>query len=157
MKKLLLATALLLGIGVTPTVGTVLAAPASTPSAEICAAKKDDTAEPQMLTTVSVKTRADSEYVYAVAKNTFTLFISTVPVDIYLYSSVTYTDDISQMTLEATAHTGDLDVNKEITCKALHTEQKYWVAHCVFKTDSKTKTATSYPVLYSVEGKVLSN
>ncbi|MCM1545444.1 MAG: hypothetical protein NC033_00240 [Clostridiales bacterium] len=158
MKKILL-TALILSSLCLSSFGavSVYASPNGDNSPHVETNATEDTASPYLLTKMSIKTRADSEYVYAVAKNTFTLFISTVPVDIYLYSSVTYTDDISQMTLEATAHTGDLDVNKEITCKALHTEQKYWVAHCVFKTDSKTKTATSYPVLYSVEGKVISN
>lgn len=156
MKKLFIATTLLLSACIAPIAGNVFAAPANiSDSEEICAVKVDDTAEPQMLTKISVGTRADGEYVYAVAKNTFTLFISTVPVHIYLYSSYTATFDINEMTLEAEAYTKDLDVNKEITCKAANTEQKYWVAHCVFKTDNKTKTATSNPILYSTDGKVL--
>ena len=156
MKKSLIAGILILGACITPAVGTVFAAPANeVPPEEITTEREEDTASPYLLTTLSVKTRADSEYVYAVAKNTFTLFISTVPVHIYLYSSANATFDINEMTLEAEAYTKDLDVYKEITCKARHTEQKYWVAHCVYTSDKQTKSASSNPILYSVDGKVL--
>lgn len=156
MKKTIIAAALLLGTCLTPIVGTVFAAPSTdTPTTEITAANENDSAEPYMLTKIQVATRADSEYVYAVAKNTFTLFISTVPVHIYLYSSENATFDINEMTLEAEAYTGDLNVNKEITCKAKHTEQRYWVAHCVYTSDKQTKSASSSPVLYSTDGKVI--
>ena len=157
MKKTLLATLMLVSLCTVPlAANTVYAAPATNevkPDTEISA---NSEASPYLLTQIEVGTRADSEYVYAVAKNTFTLFISTVPVHIYLYSSENATYDINEMTLEAEAYTGDLNVNKEITCKAKHTEQRYWVAHCVYTSDKQTKSASSSPVLYSTDGKVLS-
>lgn len=156
MKKTLLATLLLTSICAVPlAANAVYAAPNANedkPATEISA---NDEASPYLLTKIAVGTRADSEYVYAYAKNTFTLFISTVPVHIYLYSSPNATFDINEMTLEAEASTKDLDVYKEITCKARNTEQRYWVAHCVYTSDNNTKSASSTPILYSVDGKVL--
>lgn len=157
MKKILICAALILNASIAPVTYTAVSANADSKQPPVIAETTADTsdAEPYLLTKISVALRADSEYVYAVAKNTFTLFISTVPVNLYLYSCDYETTDISVMTLEAEAYTKDLDVNKEITCKALHTEQKYWVAYCIYKTDNQTKTIKTSPALYSIDGKLL--
>ena len=156
MKKVLVTALILSSLcAATLSVNTAFACPNGESNTPAASTAGNDTSSPYMLTKMSLSIRADSEFVYAVAKNTFTLFISTVPVTVYLYSSPTSTDDITKMTLEAEAHTNDLNVYKEITCKAAHPEQKYWVAHCVYKTDSQTKTATTRAVLYSIDGNAL--
>lgn len=160
MKKFLIAAALLAGIAITaPFAGSAVSANADE---EICPPvteeiySDEEGISPYAFTNIQVGTTADSEYVYAHAKNTFTLFSSTVPVQIYLYSSATMELDIANMTLEATNSIADLDMNKEITCSARHTEQRWWCAYAVFKASGKVNTVTSNPVLYGVDGTKLS-
>lgn len=160
MKKFVIASILLAGIAAAaPFAGTAISANADEKTCPPVSAENlsdEEGISPYALTKIAVGTTADSEYVYAHAKNTFTLFSSTVPVQIYLYSSATMELDIANMTLEATNSIADLDMNKEITCSARHTEQRWWCAYAVFKASGKVNTVTSNPVLYSVDGTKLS-
>lgn len=160
MKKFLVASVLLAGIAAAaPFAGSTVRASADE---EICPPVTTDNVSnneeitPYALTQIKAGTRADSEYVYAYALNSFTLFSSNVPVYLYLYASTYATPNIEEMTLMASNYITDLDMNKEITCSAKHTEQLYWCAHAVFTASGKTKTVTSNPVLYGVDGTKLS-
>lgn len=160
MKKFLIAAALLAGIAVAaPFAGSAVNASADDETCPPVIAENvsnEEEISPYAFTNIQVGTKADSEYVYAVAKNTFTLFSSTVPVYLYLYASTVATPNIEEMTLMASNYITDLDMNKEITCSARHTEQLYWCAHVIFKASGKTNTVTSAPVLYGVDGTKLS-
>lgn len=159
MKKLLVTTLLLSGIAVAiPLANTTVTASADEEAFPPVTEEivTDEEISPYALTNIRVGTTADSEYVYAHAKNTFTLFSSTVPVFLYLYASAVATPNIEEMTLMASNYITDLDMNKEITCAARHDEQLYWCAHVIFKASGQTKTVTSAPVLYGVDGTKLS-
>ena len=160
MKKFLIAATLLAGIAVAaPFAGTAVSASADEETCPPVTAENiydEGEISPYALTNIQAATRSDSEYVYAVAKNTFTLFSSTVPVQIYLYASAEATFNIEEMTLMSSNYITDLDMNREITCSARHTEQLYWCAHVIFRASGQTKTVTSAPVLYGVDGTMLS-
>lgn len=160
MKKFLIASVLLAGIAAAaPFVGSAVSASAdeeTRPPETVENIASEEEITPYAMTKIEIGTTADSTYVYAHAKNTFTLFSSTVPVYLYLYASTYATPNIEEMTLMASNYITDLDMNKEITCSARHTEQLYWCAHVIYSASGKTKTVTSAPILYSVDGTQLS-
>lgn len=160
MKKFLIAATLLAGVAVAvPFTSSAVNAKANDETCPPIIAENisyEEEISPYAFTNIQVATRADSEYVYAVAKNTFTLFSSTVPVYLYLYASTVATPNIDEMELIATNYITDLDMNKEIICSARHTEQLYWCARAIFTASGQTKTVTSAPVLYGVDGTKLS-
>lgn len=68
-------------------------------------------------------------FVAAVVKNKFTLFSSTVEVYLYLYSSVSYPEDIMDMEMETWSYITDLDMGNTLYAEAAtHGQAKYWVA-----------------------------
>ena len=95
--------------------------------------------------------------IFATAKNKFTLGNSTIIVDLYLYSSSTYSEDYNQMKLESYRNTPDLDQGKTLDARAsTNGEQKYWRAVMRYKFDSRDwverQTRT---VLFNGYGQVL--
>lgn len=93
--------------------------------------------QPRLWTVLSLSIGGGNGTVYATAKNDFTLFMSTVPVTVELYSSSTYTTDYTQMTLEAVVSTNDLDMNTSITATAeTGGVTKYWLGRMLYKIDS---------------------
>ena len=159
MKKFLIAAALLAGVAVAaPFAGSAISANADAEKhPDVAAASvSGEELSPYAFTKIEVGTRSDSEYVYAYARNTFTLFSSTVPVYIYLYASTVATPNIEEMELISSNYITDLNMNKEITCSARHTEQLYWCAKVIYTASGNTKTVTSAPVLYGVDGTKLS-
>ncbi|MDE7076189.1 MAG: hypothetical protein K2O62_02580 [Clostridia bacterium] len=160
MKKFLIAAALLAGVAVAaPFAGSAVYAKADNETCQPVTTEKvsnEEEISPYAFTKIAVGTRSDSEYVYAYARNTFTLFSSNVPVYLYLYASTVATPNIEEMELISTNYITDLNMNKEITCSARHTEQLYWCARAIFTASGQTKTVTSAPVLYGVDGTKLS-
>lgn len=90
--------------------------------------------------------------VAATLKNTFTLFSSTVPVRLYLYSSLIKTTDIAQMTLEDYAYSDDLNMGDSISVtSSTHGENRYWVGYAVYYTNTEQAYQTD-PAFYYADG-----
>ena len=77
--------------------------------------------------------------VKASVKNKFTLFPSTVTVNLELYRSQKYEDNVSAMTLFASNYIYDLDQGETLTAKASTDGRKsYWKAKASYKVDNKS-------------------
>ena len=77
--------------------------------------------------------------VTASVKNKFTLFPSTVTVNLELYRSQKYEDNVSAMTLVASNYIYDLDQGETLTAKASTDGRKsYWKAKASYKVDNKS-------------------
>lgn len=89
-----------------------------------------------LINNMTVSIHADSSYVWAEAKNDFTFPLAKVYTQVKLYSSQTYTEDVSKMTLEAQTSIADLDTGKSIIAKkAINGRQLYWRAEMIYQTD----------------------
>lgn len=114
-----------------------------------------EAASPRILTKLVVEVYSPQEgYVAAIVTNQFTLFPSTVPVEIRLYSSYTNTTDITKMTLEGYRKTEDLDMGQSLSYfQSTNGEEKYWCAYAIYTVSStqeeiyQTKT-----VLFAADG-----
>lgn len=88
-------------------------------------------------TKLSLSINAKDGIVTATVKNDFTLGNSVIPVVVELYSSYTFQEYVSNMTLESSNTTTDLDIYKTIsTSCSTNGEQKYWCALMRYKHDS---------------------
>jgi len=96
--------------------------------------------------------------VWAIAHNKISIFASSVPVIVEIYSSDTYQDSYTNMTLESRNYINHLKSGKSITATAsTNGQQKYWKGRMYFNIDNKgwseevTSTwlcdANGYPVL----------
>lgn len=86
---------------------------------------------------VSIKVAISKTYIKAIAKNEFTLFSSTVNTYVELYSSPTWTEDISQMTLEAQNYIYDLDQGNELSVTADYNGRElFWRARVRYNRDN---------------------
>ena len=133
--------------------GTALAAPPKVASAAVA-----DTAEPYgLIANVSVQMQCNSTQVWAIAKNDFTLFPSEVYVEVVLYSSTTYTENISSMQEEARNSIDDLDMGKSIEARAdIDGRDLYWRALVNYRKDGgalTTKETSTYHI--SADGRLL--
>lgn len=91
--------------------------------------------------------------VAAALKNTFTLFSSTVPVRLCLYSSLTKATDIAQMTLEASAYSSDLNMNESlIVTSSTHGEDRYWIGYAIYYKNNARQTYQTDPYFYYADG-----
>ena len=98
--------------------------------------------------------------VWASVKNKFTLFPSTVTVNIELYRSDTYQDNYNNMTLVATNYIYDLDQGETLTASAsTNSKQSYWKARAYYKIDKKDiREYLSDTLLFNADGiRVLEN
>lgn len=95
--------------------------------------------------------------IYATAKNKFTLGNSIIIVNLYLYSSETYTEDCNLMKLESFKNILDLDQGKTLeTRAATNGAQRYWRAVMRYKFDDREWTEKQTPtVLFNGYGQVL--
>lgn len=88
-------------------------------------------------TKLSLSINAKDGIVTATVKNDFTIGNSKIPVVVELYSSYTFQEYISNMTLESRNTTTDLNIFKTIsTSCSTNGEQKYWCALMRYKHDS---------------------
>ena len=93
----------------------------------------EGTAPPvRQLTPDAVGVRGGNRYVFAFAKNVFTLFPSVVPVRIDLYRSATFTENLDEMNIVATNFTSDLNMGEELTCKFGNVGRVYWRAKLTY-------------------------
>ncbi len=86
---------------------------------------------------MSLNLYADASHVRAEAKNDFTFPMATVYTVVKLYSSATYTEDVSAMTLEAQNSIADLDTGKSISAQvAIGGRERYWRAQMMYQADN---------------------
>lgn len=101
-----------------------------------------------------VVTESNGENVKAILTTNFALFITVANVKLQLYSSETKTDDISDMTLEGSVTSADLDMGKSISVVAsTHNEGRYWVAYALYyRSSTNIQTYKTSPAYFDAEG-----
>lgn len=117
--------------------------------------QRDESAETYLFTSLKAQVHSVTNgYIRGTVTNKFTLFPSTVPVFVYLYSSYVYTTDIREMTLEKAAYTADLDMGDSLYVEqSTNGEQKYWRTYAVaYSSENKTEIAESDTILFSPDG-----
>ena len=76
--------------------------------------------------------------VWATAKNKFTLFSASIPVVVEIYSSDTYQESYTNMTLESRNYINNLKMGQTVTATAsTNGQQKYWKGRMYFNIDNK--------------------
>lgn len=106
-------------------------------SVEVQESEESREVEPRLLTRLSLAIGAADGEVYARVKNEFTLGFAVVQVYAQLYSSYTYQNDYTKMTLESQAYIGDLNIYETLrTAAPINGEQKYWMARAYYKIDN---------------------
>lgn len=100
-----------------------------------------DSSEPTtrgIYTALSLSINGADGKVWATVKNDFTLFPATVIVIVELYSSDTYYESYTQMTLTSRNTIDDLNMGNTIKAEAsTGGVQKYWQARMRYKIDNK--------------------
>ena len=88
-------------------------------------------------TSLSLNINGDGQQVWATVKNNVSIFLSTVRVHIYLYSSLTNQESYQNMTLESSNYIADLDTGKTLTTYApINGVKRYWQARIYYKVDN---------------------
>ena len=91
-----------------------------------------------LYTNISITLGSSGTTMWAKAKNEFTLGTSTIEVFVELYSSITFQESCSNMTLESRNHISDLNINKTVeTTAPINGVQRYWRARVNYKFDKK--------------------
>lgn len=107
---------------------------------------------------LDVSVSSDNNYILGQVKNVFTLFPSTIVVYLELYSSEVYTEDHTQMTLEGSNMTYDLNQGEILEVRvSTGGRQRYWKTRIKYKFDDRDwveSETNSY--LYSADGECLS-
>ena len=95
--------------------------------------------------------------VIAEAKNEFTFPMATMYTQVKLYSSTFYTQDISQMTLEAQNSITDLDTGNSISAQSsINGRQLYWRGLVIYKDGNNTaKQQETLTICISADGVVI--
>lgn len=119
---------------------------------------KNDNATPMgIYTHLSLSINGGNGKIWATVKNDFTLFPATVTVIVELYSSDTYQEYHTNMTLMGSNKINDLNIGKTLTIEcSTDGVQKYWQARMRYKIDSGgwNSEATS-SLLFSADGTCL--
>jgi len=125
-----------------------------TPEDGISTASYDDEASTCMYTNLEIGiNETDGAYVEAALKNTFTLFSSVVSVDLWLYSSLTKTTDLSKMTFEGKVRCDDLNMGETLTITAsTHNEDRYWIAYAIYYKSSGNQYYQTDPAFFYADG-----
>ena len=138
----LLFAVMAVAVAATAFMPTVMNVSAAAPGEN--ASVEAEAVQPRLFTQLKVDVYGGNGEVWVQADNIFTLFPSTVVVNVYLYSSDTYTTDHTEMDLEASSYTSDLDMGTSIEARAsTNGEQKYWLGRMRYKiggADWETKT-----------------
>ncbi len=88
-------------------------------------------------TNLTLNIGAENGEVYATVKNVLTIFPASVNVYIQLFSSLTYEQSYLDMTLEASAHSQDLNMGKSLRVAApINNVRRYWRARMYYKVDN---------------------
>ena len=92
---------------------------------------------PRLFTTLNLGIGGAEGAVRGNVTNTFTLGFSTVRVYVELYSSYTYQESYTAMTLESRSYFEDLNIGKTIETRAsTGGETKYWMARARYRVNS---------------------
>ena len=127
-------------------------------SSEIKANGDEEAAPYGLFTNLTLSIDGGNGQVWATAKNKFTMFSSSIPVVVEIYSSDTYQESYTNMTLESRNYINNLKMGQTVTATAsTNGQQKYWKGRMYFNIDNKgwdeevTSTwlcdANGYPVL----------
>ena len=154
--KLLISALLALCMGAAIAAPAAVAADASEDAAEPTAIA-ESAVEPRLFTTLRadlLPCTPETGFVTGTVVNSFTLFPTTVTVNLYLYSSLNNTVDFSQMTLEAHAYIYDLDQGHTLEASAsTNNEAKYWVVLVQFQTNGGDwKIIQTDPIFCNADG-----
>ena len=108
----------------------------------------------RLFTSLSISLNGGDGKVWTTVKNDFTLFPSTVLVIVQLYSSYTYCESYTEMTLVSENSTTDLNMGETIIAESsTGGEQKYWMGRMRYKIDGKSWEERTVGVLkYSAAG-----
>ena len=91
-----------------------------------------------LMTKISLQLGSTSTEVWADAHNDFTLGMSTVQVYVFIYSSPTYQESYTEMTLENQKFVSDLDIYQSVRTSApINGVQRFWKARVMYKLDGK--------------------
>ena len=91
-----------------------------------------------LVTKITLQIGASNGEVWADAHNDFTLGKSTVQVYVFLYSSPTYQESYTEMTLENQKFVSDLDIYQSVRTSApINGVQRFWKARAMYKLDNK--------------------
>lgn len=113
----------------------------------------DDEISLALFTKLGLDLCSGTNSVSVVLTNEFTLFPSTIKVSLSLYSSLTKTTDISQMTFEGSTSSDDLNMNTSISVTAsTHGEDRYWVGYAIYYKGSKQTTYQTDIQFYYADG-----
>lgn len=97
----------------------------------------DEEAVPYSTTTLSLTINSGDGKVWATVKNDFTLFPSTVIVIVQLYSSETYAESYTEMTLVSQNSIDDLNIGKTVKTEAeTGGVEKFWLARMRYKINN---------------------
>lgn len=125
-------------------------------NAQASEASAEEEISERLFTTITLSISGDNlgrGNIYATAKNEFTLFPSTVPVVVSLYSSSVASTDYRSMTLQASVSTEDLNMGETLTAIAnTNSRQYYWYAVAEYKEGGSWKTVEVGPALYDARG-----
>ena len=111
-----------------------------------------------LLTNLLLSIGGENGQIWAQVKNQFTLFPSVISVYVELYSSDTYQESYTTMTLEKRGHIADLNMGETIRISvSTDGEQKYWMARMRYQFDDRDWVSkTTDALLYSADGVCLS-
>lgn len=119
--------------------------------------ESNEATSPRIFTDLTLKLYPEHAIIVASVKNSFTLFPSTVPVHLELYSSEQYTTSYQAMTMRSHSYIGDLNMGEtlETSCPT-NGETLYWLARVRYNEDGgEWKESVTETVRYDGEGKVL--
>ena len=123
-----------------------------------CSINNNDAKPLGLYTHLTLNINGGNGKMWATVKNDFTLFPATVKVIVELYSSDTYYESYTDMTLVATKSIDDLNIGKSISVEAsTGGVQKYWQARMRYKIDNGGwKSETTGTILCNAEGGYIS-
>lgn len=133
--------------------GDVASREATTVSAEELS--ENDVVARGLFTDISIDLRVyNQQSVRAVAINNFTLFPAIIATIVKLYSSTTYTEDVSKMNLEAKVLTGDLNMGEKLVAEApIAGRDLYWCGVVTYSLDGNpSKTAQTETIFVAADG-----
>lgn len=91
-----------------------------------------------LFTNLTLSIDGGNGQVWATAKNKFTMFSSSIPVVVEIYSSDTYQESYTNMTLESRNYINNLKMGQTVTATAsTNGQQKYWKGRMYFNIDNK--------------------
>lgn len=109
---------------------------------------------PLLFTSLNMSLYGENGVICTTVSNAFTLFPSKVYVIALLYSSDTYCESYTEMTLTASNSTTDLDMGTSITASAsTEGRTRFWLARARWSTDASTwKEKSLGPIKFNGDG-----